>query len=99
MFNVFILSFQEAQQREIEQTRQDMMTIIQAIRSEKYKLDSDAEEDASPKRARELQRELEKTKVQYEAKLTQQKQEHEKQLEEIRSNRGLITITGVEVRI
>ena len=74
------------------------MTVIQAIRSEKYKLDSDAEEDSSPRRARELQRELEKTHAQYEAKLAQQKEQYEKQLSEMRVDRGLITITGGEVR-
>ena len=63
-----------------------MMTVIQAIRSEKYRMDSDVsgggvEVDSSQK-PKELQEELSKIRADYEARITDLQAKHEEVLQE-----------------
>lgn len=85
-YNEELKSEREKQLREIEQTRNDMMTVIQAIRSEKYRMDSDVsgggvEVDSSQK-PKELQEELSKIRADYEARITDLQAKHEEVLQE-----------------
>ena len=86
-----MIFLQEKQQREIEQTRNDMMTVIQAIRSEKYRLDSEVEGGGvSPQQPKELQEELTKMRADYEAKIAELQEKHEEVLREAKKFRAAV---------
>lgn len=91
LFLTFIL--QEKQQREIEQTRNDMMTVIQAIRSEKY---ADVEGSASPRNPKELLQELATMRAEYEAKIAKLQEEHQEALRDAKRSRTvpLVAVEG-----
>ena len=91
LFIYFIL--QEKQQREIEQTRNDMMTVIQAIRSEKY---ADVERSASPRNPEELPQDLATMRAEYETKIAKLKEEHQEALREAKRSWTvpLVTVEG-----
>lgn len=90
VFFYFIIS-QEKQQREIEQTRNDMMTVIQAIRSEKYRLDSEVEGGGGlSQRPKELQEELTKLRANYEAKIVELQEKHEEVLREAKKFKAAV---------
>ena len=86
--SAFIL--QEKQQREIEQTRNDMMTVIQAIRSEKY---ADVEGTPSPQNNKELPEELAKMRADYEAKIAKLQEEHQQALRDTKRPRAVPVVT------
>ncbi|KAL9957137.1 hypothetical protein ACROYT_G038739 [Oculina patagonica] len=92
-YNEELKTEREKQQREIEQTRNDMMTVIQAIRSEKY---ADVEGSASPRNAKELPEELSKMQADYEARIAQLQEEHQEALRDAKRFRAvpLVTVGG-----
>ena len=95
LFIYFIL--QEKQQREIEQTRNDMMTVIQAIRSEKY---ADVEGSASSRNPEELPQDLATMRSEYETKIAKLKEEHQEALLEAKASRTLPLVTvGGETQV
>ena len=99
----FVLSsfvLQEAQQRDIEQTRNDMMTVIQAIRSQKYRLDSDVEENTS-REAKELREQMDRMRTDFEAKIAKLQEEHRKALQNVKKTRGLpvVAVEGEEPEV
>ena len=91
--DLFDFILQEKQQREIEQTRNDMMTVIQAIRSEKY---SDVEGSASQRNAKELPQDLATMRAEYETKIAKLQEEHQEALREAKSSMTmpLVTVEG-----
>ena len=75
-----------------------MMTVIQAIRSEKY---ADVEGTASPQNAKELPEELAKMRADYEARIAKLQEEHQEALREAKRFGAvpLVTVEGeVEVK-
>jgi len=91
--NLFYFILQEKQQREIEQTRNDMMTVIQAIRSEKY---ADVEGSVSPRNPEELPQDLATMRAEYETKIAKLQEEHQEALREAKRSRAvpLVTVEG-----
>ena len=74
------------------------MMVIQAIRSEKYSLESDVEDEASPNRSRDLKKELEKQRLQYEKRIAVMKEDHRKELEDTtRRQAPLMIVETAEV--
>lgn len=93
---------QEKQQRELEEARSDMITVIQAIKSEKYRRDSDvsaAGGDTSEK-PKELQDEVTRMREDYESRIAELQQKHEEVLREAKQFRTDVPtrIKEVEVR-
>lgn len=87
---------QEKQQRELEEARSDMITVIQAIKSEKYRRDSDvsaAGGDTSEK-PKELQDEVTRMREDYESRIAELQRRHEEVLREAKQFR-----TDVPTRI
>ena len=89
--NIFL---QEKQQRDLEQTRNDMMTVIQAIRSENYRLDS--EDGGGSQKPKELQNELTKMRADYEARIAELQQKHEEVLREVKKFRSAVPHATLE---
>ena len=74
------------------------MMVIQAIRSEKYSLESDVEDEASPNRSWDLKKELEKQRLQYEKRIAVMKEDHRKELEDTtRRQAPLMIVETAEV--
>lgn len=83
MFFCLVVS-QEKQQRELEEARNDMITVIQAIKSEKYRTDSDVSASGgdTSEKPKELQEELTRMRADYESRIAELQQKHEEVLRE-----------------
>lgn len=88
-YNEELKAEREKQQREIEQTRNDMMTVIQAIRSEKY---ADEGRAASPRHLEDLPEELAKMQEEYEGKIAKLQEEHEEALREAKGSKTNVSM-------
>ena len=69
-----------------------MMMVIQAIRSEKYSLESDVEDEASPNRNRNWKKELEKQRLEYEKKIVMMKEDYRVKLEKANTSQTPVMI-------
>ena len=73
--------------------------VIQAIRSEKYSLESDVEDEASPGKNRNLKKELEKQRLEYEKKIAMMKDNHRTELEKAtKAQTPVMIVENSEVR-
>lgn len=66
--------------------------VIQAIRSEKYSLESDVEDEASPNRNRNWKKELEKQRLEYEKKIVMMKEDYRVKLEKANTSQTPVMI-------
>lgn len=96
-YNEELKTEREKQQREIEQTRNDMMMVIQAIRSEKYRLDSEVDGGgASSKKPKEVQNELTRMRADYEARIAELEQKHDELMREAKKFKAAVPHTAVD---
>ncbi|XP_029192267.2 trichohyalin-like [Acropora millepora] len=82
-------SEREKQQRELEEARNDMITVIQAIKSEKYRRDSDVSASGgdTSEKPKELQDEVTRMREDYESRIAELQQKHEEVLREAKQFR------------
>jgi len=74
-----------------------MMTVIQAIRSEKYRLYSEVDGGgASAEKHKEMQDELTKMRVDYEARIAELQKKHEDVLREAKTYRAAVPHVTLE---
>ena len=73
------------------------MTVIQAIRSEKYRLDSEVEGGGvSPQRPKELQEELTRMRADYETRIAELQEKHEEVLREAKKFRAAAPLDSLD---
>ena len=70
-----------------------MMTVIQAIRSEKY---ADVEGSASPRKPKELPQDPATMRAEYETKIAKLQEEHQEALREATRSPGTVPLVTVE---
>ena len=70
-----------------------MMTVIQAIRSEKY---ADEGRAASPRHLKDLPEELAKMQEEYEEKIAKLQEEHEEALREAKGSKTVVSMNSMK---